>query len=469
MDHRFDLIIIGGGAGAFAAAIKANEFQAKTLMINVGLPLGGTCVNVGCVPCKHLLAVGRYKYQAQHPSFSSVKIPQVQFDFARAIDEELQTVAELRQEKYADVLANLEHVTYLEARARFVSPHEVKASGQHFYGDRFVLAVGSTALPPPIPGIAEVGYFTHIEALRNKELPRRLLVIGAGPVALEFSQLFRHFGSDVMMLVRGDRLHKKTEPEISEALEEYLREEGIVIQKQTQMRRFRLERGEKIATVHSEGEERDLPFDELLIGTGKTANTEALGLEAAGVEMAENRAIRVNSWYQTSVPHIYAVGDAADLPKRLETTAGKEGTFATINVLGGVNRHKINYDLVPSVVFTYPAVADVGILDEQTGERGIRCHCGTVYFNKLPKSLIMKDTRGAIKMVAEHNTDRIVGIHLLAPYAEELINQAMYILRARMTIDDVIDSLTVFPTLSESIKYAALSFRTDIDRISCCI
>jgi mercuric reductase len=169
------------------------------------------------------------------------------------------------------------------------------------------------------------------------------------------------------------------------------------------------------------------------------------------------------------VPHVYAVGDAVDLRERLETTTGTDGSYATVNALTGVNQKNIDYDLVPSVVFTYPAVADVGILDEQVGERGIQCYCGAIYFDKLPKSLIIKDTRGAIKIVAEHQTDRIVGIHMIAPYAEELINEAMYILRARMTVDDVIDSLSVFPTLSEAIKLAALSFRTDIDRVSCCI
>lgn len=469
MENQFDLIIVGGGAGAFAAAIKANEYQAKTLMINAGLPLGGTCVNVGCVPSKNLLGVGEFKFHAQHHSFGSINIPDVQFDFARAIDEELQTVAELRQHKYSDVLANLEHITYLDARARFVAPHEVEANGQRFHGDRFVIAVGSTAQPPPIPGIAEVGYLTHIEALQNKQQPRRLLVIGAGPIALEFAQMFRHFGSEVTLVVRGSMLYKKTEPEISNALEEYLKDEGITIHKQTQVKRLRVEGGQKIAMLHSDGGETEIAFDELLIGTGKTPNTTGLGLDAAGVASNEKGAIRVNPYYQTNVPHIYAVGDAVDLPKRLETTAGKEGSFATTNLLTGVNKKKIDYDLVPSVVFTYPAVADVGILDEQVGERGIQCYCGTVYFDKLPKSLIIKDTRGAIKMVAEDKTDRIVGVHIVAPHAEELINEAMYILRARMTIDDVIDSLTVFPTLSEAIKLAALSFRTDINRVSCCI
>jgi mercuric reductase len=467
--ERFDLIIIGGGAGAFAAAIKANEMQAHTLMINAGLPVGGTCVNVGCVPSKYLLKVGELAYRAQHHGFGSILIPQVHFDFARAIDEELETVANLRQHKYSDVLANLERVTFVEARARFISPHEVEANGQRYYGDRFILAVGSTALPPPIPGIEKVSHLTHIEALRNKQQPRRLLVIGAGPVALEFSQMFRHFGSEVTMVVRGGRLYRRTEPEISDALEQYFKDEGVTIHKQTTVGRLRMENDQKIATIHSDGRDSDIGFDELLVGTGKTANTARLGLDAAGVQVNERQAIRVNPWYQTNVPHIYAVGDAVDVPKRLETTAGREGSYAAINLLTGVNKKRIDYDLVPSVVFTYPAVADVGILDEEVSTRGIKCYCGTVYFDKLPKSLIMKDTRGAIKVVAEHKTDRIVGIHMIAPQAEELINEAMYILRARMTIDDVVDSLTVFPTLSESIKYAAHSFRTDIDRISCCI
>ncbi len=469
MENQFDLIIVGGGAGAFAAAIKANEYQAKTLMINSGLPLGGTCVNVGCVPSKYLLKVGEFAYRARHHSFGSVDIPQVRFDFSRALDEELQMVAELRRDKYTSVLANLEHVTFLDARARFVSPHEVDANGQRYRSDRFILAVGSTALPPPIPGIQDVGYLTHVEALRNKKQPRHLLVIGAGPVALEFSQMFRHFGSEVTMLARGDRLYTRTEPEISDALEQYLTGEGITIHKESTVARFRRETDRKLATFTTEGHETEIVFDELLIGTGKTANTAGLGLDAAGVAVGEKQAIRVNAWYQTSVPHIYAVGDCIDLPKRLETTAGKEGSFATVNSLTGVNKQKIDYDLVPSVVFTYPAVADIGILDEETGKRRVECECRTVYFDKVPKASIIKDTRGAIKMVAESRTGRIVGVHLIAPTAEDLINEAMYILRGHMTVDDVIDSLTVFPTLSEAIKYAAMSFRTDIERLSCCV
>lgn len=469
MHYEYDLIILGGGAGAFAAAIKANEYQAKTLMINTGLPLGGTCVNVGCVPSKHLLAVGELKHDAEQPRFAALTIPRVEFDFARAIEEEHEIVAALREQKYENVLANLEHVTHLEARARFVSAHTVEANGRQYSADRFFIAVGSTALPPAIEGIEQVGYLTHIEALRNKTLPRRLLIVGAGPVALEFAQMFRHFGSEVTLLARGERLYLKTEPEISEAVEQVFTEEGIVVRTQTRVQRFYVTNSEKRAVIERDRVLEEIVFDELLIGTGKTANTAGLGLDAAGVQVNERGAINVNQWYQASAPHIYAVGDAIDLPQRLEMTAGKEGSFATMNALTGVNRHKINYDLVPSVVFTNPAIAGVGILDEETSARGIECECRVVEFDKLPKALALKDTRGVIKMVAERKTGRIVGIHLFAPRGEDLINAAMYILRAHMTVDDVIDALTVFPTLSESIKLAALSFRADLEKLSCCI
>ncbi|MCC7165618.1 MAG: mercury(II) reductase [Anaerolineae bacterium] len=469
MPYEFDLIILGGGAGAFAAAIKANEYQAKTLIINAGLPLGGTCVNVGCVPTKHLLAVGHLKHDAEQPHFTALTIPRVDLNFARAIEEEYEIVAALREQKYTNVLANLEHVTYLEARARFVSAHTVKANGRQYSADRFLLAVGSTAGPPAIPGIEQVGYLTHIEALRNKTLPRRMLIIGAGPLSLEFAQMFRHFGSEVTLVARGERLYRRTEPEISAAVESVFREEGIVVHTQTRVQRFNAARGEKRAIVEREGVVEEIAFDELLIGTGKTANTAGLGLDVAGAQVNERGAIRVNQWYQTTAPHVYAVGDAIDLPKRLETTAGKEGSFATTNALTGMNRHKINYDLVPSVVFTNPAIADVGILDEETDARGIECECRVVEFDMVPKALAIKDTRGVIKMIAERKSGRIVGIHLFAPRGEDLINEAMYILRAHMTIDDVIDSLTVFPTLSESIKLAALSFRADLEKLSCCI
>lgn len=465
--ENFDLIIIGGGAAAFAAAIKANELGAKTLMVNKGLPVGGTCVNVGCIPSKHLLSVGELVFKAKHHDFKSVNIPDVHFDFAQAIEEELVLVANLRKAKYENVLSQLEKVTLLEGEAYFVSPHEIEVEGKRFVGEKFVIATGSVALPPPIEGLQETGFITHIEALRNKVLPKKLVVIGAGPLGLEFAQMFNNFGSKVDVLVRSDQILSSTEPEVAEALGNYLSQDGITIWKRTAVRKVAKSGDEKVVSVEVGGNPMELRADEILVATGKTPNTEKLNLGLAGVEVDAKKAIKTADSYQTNVPHIYAVGDVTDKPLRLETTAGKEGSYAAENALRGTNK-TIDYRQVPYAVFTYPAVAGVGMTDADVVSSGKRCVCRTVDFAEIPKAQVLKDTRGLIKMVATEE-GKIVGVHMVSPQAADIINQAVYIIKAGMTVNDVLESLPVFPTLSESIRIVAQSYVTDITRLSCCV
>ena len=205
-----------------------------------------------------------------------------------------------------------------------------------------------------------------------------------------------------------------------------------------------------------------------IIATGSTANTKDLSLQVAGVEIDDRQAIKVNEYQKTSQDHIFAVGDATNQKLRLETIAGREGTLAAKNALTG-SRDSINYWQVPYAVFTYPAVAGIGMIDAEVLESGGKCNCNTVDFSKVPKAGTIKDTRGAIKMVINSENRKILGIHMVAPDVADIINQGIYILKGNMTVDDVIDSLPVFPTLSESIKIVALSFTTDITKLSCCV
>lgn len=466
-NQTYDLIIIGGGAGAFAAAIKANELEANTLMVNKGLPIGGTCVNVGCVPSKHLLSVGELVFKAKHHGFKSVNIPDIHFDFAKAIEEELELVEGLRKAKYERVLSQLEKVTFIEGEARFTSPHEIEVVGKKYTAEKFIIATGSVALPPPISGLQEMGFITHIEALRNKELPKRLVVIGAGPLGLEFAQLFNNFGSKVNVLVRSDQIITRTEPEVADALGNYLSRDGITIWKKTAIQKVTKDGNDKVVSVDVDGKLMELRADEILVATGKTPNTEKLNLTVAGVEIDDKKAIKVNDSYQTSTSHIYAAGDVIYKPLRLETTAGKEGSYATENALKGTNK-AVDYWQVPYAVFTHPAIAGVGMTDADVISSGKQCVCRTVDFAEIPKAQILKDTRGLIKMVATED-GKIVGVHMVAPQAADIINQAVYIIKAGMTVEDILESLPIFPTLSESIKIAARSYVSDITRLSCCI
>lgn len=461
-----DFVILGGGATAFAAAIRADDIGAETVLINEGLPLGGTCVNVGCVPSKALLHAGEVMRRAVNHGIPGLRIGVEGFSFHEVVRDELDLVARLRAAKYEAVLSALKHVRYVKGRARFVDAHTVEVAGERIHGKKFLVATGSTAVGLPVPGLEEAGFLTHVEALKLERQPKSLIVIGGGPLGLEFAQMFARFGTKVTVLEYLDRIMASAEPELTGRLAEILALEGIAIH--TSARLKEVKTGQKKTVVFErDGEEYAASAEEILVAAGKTPNTDGLGLETAGVKVNDKKAVIVNQDYSTSAPHIYAAGDVAALPLRFETTAGKEGTYVAENALRGQKR-RVDYVSVPWTVFTDPELAGVGLTDAEAVKQGISCACRTVEFEHVPKAHIVKDTRGLIKMVIERDSRRIIGVHILSPRAGDLIAAAMYVVRGRMTIDDVIDSVPMFPTLSEAIKIAAQSFDRDISTLSCC-
>jgi mercuric reductase len=465
---NFDLIIVGGGAGAFAAAIQANELKAKTALINDGLPLGGTCVNVGCVPSKRLLWAGEVMHLAKNHSRPGIELSVKNFDFQKVVQDELDLVSHLREEKYEKVLKGLDSVTLVEGRAKFVSEKEVEVNGEKFGADKFIIATGSTANVPPIEGIEEVGYITHIEALKLQSLPGELIVVGAGPVSIEFAQMYSRFGSKVTVIKRSSGILRFAEKELTNRLAEILVEEGINIITSAQIKRAHKANGKKALTIFVDGKEKDIIGDEILLGAGKTPNTKGLGLEVVDVEINERQAIVVNKFFQTSQPHIFAVGDVVSLPLRNEPTAGKEGTLSAQNAITG-SKNSIDYDTVPFTTFTDPQLAGVGLTEDEQMARMKVCMCRTVSFKNIPKAIIINRTEGLIKMVIHPETRQIMGVHILAPSAGDIIAEAMMLVKNKNTIDDVVDSLPMFPTLSEAIKIVALSCTKDVSKLSCCV
>lgn len=465
--NNFDLIIIGGGAGGFAAAIKANELGAKTLIVNHGLPLGGTCVNVGCVPSKTLLWAGEVMHQAKQHGIPGIDIEVKKFDFTAVVQHEIDLVEKLRTEKYQRVLSQIENVTHIDGKAVFISPNEIEINGQKYPAKKFIIAAGSTAIVPPIENIKEVGHITHIEALRLPQQPKELIIVGAGPAGLEFAQMYARFGTKVTILHRGSSIFRG-EAELTARLAEILVEEGITIKINVQIKTARKQGDKKIISYILDGKTEEVAGDEILLAVGKTPNTQELVLDKAGVEVDDKQAIKVSPQFQTSTPHIFAVGDVTNAPLRLETTAGREGTLAAENALRGAQLF-IDYNSVPYTIFTDPQLAGVGLTEtEQMKQMGV-CACRTISFEDVPKAIIMRRTEGMIKMAIHPDTKVILGVHILAPNAGELIAQAMMLIKNKNTIDDVVNSLPMFPTLSEAIKIAALSFTTDITNLSCCV
>lgn len=465
---QYDLIIIGGGAGGVAAALAANGLKAKTLLINGGLPLGGTCINVGCVPSKKLIWSANQIYNAQYNKTPGISF-EVSFNFQEIVQDELNLVKTLQKEKYADVIQSLEHVTFIEGNAAFINPFEIIVNNKDSCSaKKFIIAVGSTANILPIEGINEVGFITHVQAVSLKQLPKELTVIGAGPVGLEFAQMFSRLGSKVTILQNSDSIFPYGEPELTKQLTAILENENITIKTHVTTTKCYKKNNKKIMQYQIGGKDFEIAGDEILLAIGKTANTKNLGLDKAEVSINERKSIVVNKFLQSSQDHIFAVGDCVSLPKRLEPTAGQEGTYAAENALLN-KQNTIDYTTVPFTIFTEPQYATVGLTEKEQIEIFGSCECRTISFTTVPKALIMNRTMGKVKMNIDSTSKQIMGIHILAPDAADIIAEAMMLVKNKNTIDDVLHSLPIFPSLSESIKLAALSFSRDISKLPCCI
>jgi mercuric reductase len=341
-------------------------------------------------------------------------------------------------------------------------------NGETLSAGKIILATGSKATVPPIEGIEETGYVTHIEALKLQQLPTELIIIGAGPVSIEFAQMYSRFGSKVTIVKRSPEILRFAEPILTKQLSKIFNDEGIDIITATAFRHARWESGKKVLSISIDGKDREVAADEILLAAGKTPNTKDIGLDAAGVEVDQRQAVVVNEGFQTSQPHIFSVGDVTDQPARFEPTAGREGTLAAGNALNG-SKDSIDYDTVPFTVFTDPQLAGVGLTEADQMERMGTCNCRTVSFESVPRAILINRTEGLINMTVHPSTEEIMGVHILAPDAGELIAEAMMLVKNKNTVDDVINSLPMFPTLAESLKIVALSFKKDIAGLSCCV
>jgi len=471
MRDKYDLIIIGGGAAAFSAAIKSNIYGVKALMIERAA-IGGTCVNVGCIPSKNLLGAGEILHLAKDPPYPSIFSCDSEFDFRKTVGAKDNLVKSIRKQKYYDVLSSLENVELIEESASFVTPKKIRVDGKALEADKFIIATGSSPSIPQLKGIENVDYLTNNEALSMKEKPSSMIVVGGRALGLEFAQMYARFGTKVTLLQRSGKIIPEHEPEIADGLHTYLKEEGIEIATGVNVQEIYHKGNSKFVRTSSSsinGNKKIQTFEaeQLLMATGRKPNTADLHLENAGVRLRPDGAVAVNSEMRTSAQHIWAGGDVTGEPM-LETLAAKEGATAAENALTGSHK-KIDLLLVPSAIFTSPQVASVGLTEEQMMQKYGYCSCRTLLMKDVPKALTVNDTNGLIKMAVDTKKDnRIVGVHILASIAADMIHEAVMAVKYRLTVNDIIDTVHVFPTMSEAIKLVATSFKQDVSKLSCC-
>jgi mercuric reductase len=431
-----------------------------------GAVLGGTCINVGCVPSKRLITVSTFIEELRKRRYAGLDYTIGKLDYAKIIKEKNKIVDGLRDEKYKNVLAGMENVTFIDGIGTFMDANTVMAGTKEIKSKHVLIATGARAMIPRIKGIEKVGYLTNEGALSIDKLPESLIVVGGRALGLEFAQLFAGLGVRVTLLQRSERIIPNWEPEVSSHLAEYLKESGVDIVTNATLVEIDSRNGLKSITARVNETETVFDAEEILFATGRTANVEKLNLNAAGVQLNERNFIKVDKTLKTTAGSIYAAGDVTGEPM-LETLAAKEGTTATSNIFENANKI-VNMNEVPSAIFTYPEAAMVGMTEEQVIENRIKCSCSPVEFKLVAKAAIIGDTRGLAKIVIDSKTKRILGVHILAPHAADLIHEGVLAVKFGLTIDDIIDTVHVFPTLSEGLKLAAQAFYEDVSKLSCC-
>lgn len=463
---NYDLIIIGGGSAAFAAAIKASELEKKVLMINDGLPIGGTCVNVGCVPSKTLIRTAEQFYSANHPNFSSIKPGDNKINFKEVISQKTELVDELRQHKYIDVLKDDSNVMILKSQGKLIDKNTVEADGKKYFTEKILIATGSHTFIPDIPGLKEINYFTNETLYDLEELPEHLIVIGGRYIALENVQMFARLGSKVTVLQRSYRILPDEMPDITETLKEYLEDEGIEIKTGTKIKSIENKNGKVIAKVSIKDNDEIIEGTHIFVATGRKGNTKSFGLEKVGVETHKQSFIKTNEYLQTSTPNIYAAGDVTG-EYLFVYSAAYEGSLAVENMFNE-NKTKKDYSIFPWTIFTDPQVSGVGMDENQAYENKIDYEVSTIQLKDVPRSIAARNTKGFIKLVRNKENDRLIGARILAPEGSELLMEISLAIKYGITIKELKQMFHPYLTLSEGVKLAAISFDKDVKKLSCC-
>ena len=462
---QYDMAVIGAGSAGFSAAITAAEQGAHVAIIGSGM-IGGTCVNVGCVPSKTLIRAAEILHNARFASrFDGIEAGARVTDWQAVVAQKQALVDALRKAKYSDLLPQYNSLAYIEAKASFSSNGALLADGKPVHADRIIIATGSRAAMPAIKGLDQVPVLTSTQALELSALPASLIIIGAGFIGAELAQMFARAGVKVTLVSRRGLL-AHAEPEISNALSEYFAREGISIvrgityehiEQTSNMVRLHLDQGGKARVIEAE---------KVIVAAGRTPNTDQLNLPAAGIDLLDNQGIRVDAHMRTTRDGVYAAGDVTGRDQFVYMAA-YGARIAAMNALEG---DRLAYDnrVMPAVVFTDPQVASVGLSEQLAREKGFDVKTSILTLDNVPRALAARDTRGLIKLIADAKTKKLLGAHILAPEGADSIQTAAVAIKAGMTHEQLAGMIFPYLTTVEGLKLAAQTFDMDVSKLSCC-
>ncbi len=445
-EAEYDLVVVGSGGAAMSAAITARRAGRAVLLIDAGI-LGGTCVNVGCVPSKALLHMSGQRAAATASPFAGSPTSTGLVDLRALVSAKDELVGRLRQDKYAAV-ADAYGFEVRRGTAAFAEDGAFTVDGRPLTATAYLLATGAEPSRPELPGLAGVAYLTSTTAMELTELPDSLLVIGGGYVGMEQAQLFAGLGVQVSLV---GRLAPAAEPELRQVLRAAFHRDGIRV---VEHRVRAIETSQAGVTAVTDTGQR-LTAAQVLIATGRTPRTAELNLPAAGIQTGERGYIVVDEHQRTTNPAVFAAGDVTGGPQYVYVAAA-QGRVAAENAFGAQNH--VDYTGLPAVMFTRPQLASAGLSEQQAIDAGYSCACRTLQLADVPRALVNFDTLGAVKLVADATTGRLLGVHAAAEGGGELMLAATYAIKAKMTVTEVADTWAPYLTMAESLRLAAKLF-----------
>ncbi|MBK8891284.1 MAG: FAD-dependent oxidoreductase [Dechloromonas sp.] len=455
---RFDrnIVVIGGGSAGLVTAYIGAAVKARVTLVERH-KLGGDCLNTGCVPSKALIRSARLLSHMSRSNEFGIASARADFDFATVMERVQTVIRTIEPHDSAERYAGL-GVDVVHGSARIVSPWEVEIARddgdtQRLTTRSIVIATGARPFVPPIPGIEEVGYLTSDNVWELRELPRRLVVLGGGPIGCELTQAFARFGARVTQVEMAPRIMMREDPEISEMVAQRFRGEGIAVLVNHRAARFVIESGEKFLIADHDGQEVRIPFDAVLVAVGRAANLTGFGLEELGIPTG--RTVDTNEFLQTSYPNIYAAGDVAG-PFQFTHTAAHQAWYAAVNALfDPLRKFKADYSVIPWATFVEPEVARVGLNELEAREKSIPCEVTTYGIDDLDRAIADGEAHGLIKVLTVPGKDKILGVTIAGEHAGDLIAEFVLAMKQGIGLNRILGTIHIYPTLAEANKYVA--------------
>ncbi|MDB4224658.1 FAD-dependent oxidoreductase [Granulosicoccus sp.] len=450
-DH--DIVVLGAGAGGLVSSYIGAVVKAKVTLIEKN-QMGGDCLNTGCVPSKALIRSGKLMHNIEHSKKYGVENATGSIDFAKTMQRVHEVIAKIEPHDSVERYTSL-GVNVIQGEGEITSPWTVEVNGQTLVTRNIVVATGGSPFVPPIPDLNQVNYLTSHNLWDLKTQPKRLVILGGGPIGCELTQAFHRLGSDVVQVEREGNIMGREDPDIADMILQRFKSEGINVMINTNAVAVEVSGENKTLVCERAGERIEIPFDEIIVAVGRKANTKGFGLEKLGVEISKRGTIAVNEYLQTNFPNIYAVGDVAG-PYQFTHVAAHQAWYAAVNSLfGSFKKFKVDYRVIPWATFTDPEVARVGLNESDAKEQNIAYELTTYGIDDLDRAIADSSDYGIVKVLTVPGKDKILGVTIVGEHAGDLIAEYVLAMKHGLGLNKILGTIHIYPTLSESNKYAA--------------